>query len=138
MHSLLWELYELNLCYELYALNQAIVPHLWTASDEAKMAHQTLLYSIFPGESRLVMWLEPLPQDTCDLGLGGSNIKVALPFFNCFHELLSAWPEAPSCLQSPAGLDGQANKSVWNVFYVCCAFYLQTSFDFLGRQPSFP
>ncbi|KAI6010247.1 hypothetical protein BKA83DRAFT_4503680 [Pisolithus microcarpus] len=34
IHSILWELYELNFCYELYALDEVIIPHLWT-TDEA-------------------------------------------------------------------------------------------------------
>ncbi|KAI5989943.1 hypothetical protein EDD15DRAFT_2170967, partial [Pisolithus albus] len=46
--SILWELYELNFHYELYALDEVIVPHLWT-TDEARVARQGLLYSIFPG-----------------------------------------------------------------------------------------
>ncbi|KAI6023441.1 hypothetical protein EDC04DRAFT_2500208, partial [Pisolithus marmoratus] len=49
MQSLLWELYELNFCYELYVLNQALVPDHWTTSDEVWLACQTLLHSVFPG-----------------------------------------------------------------------------------------
>ena len=60
MHSLLWELYELSFHYELYALDRVIVGHLWS-TDEAWLNCQTCLYSIFPGESGLLMWLEPLP-----------------------------------------------------------------------------
>ena len=33
MRSLLWELYELNFCHKLYALDRALVLHLW-ASDQ--------------------------------------------------------------------------------------------------------
>ena len=65
MRSLLWELYELNFRYELYALDRFIVLHLWTTSDEAQTSCQTLIYSIFPGESGLVMWSEPLPHAGC-------------------------------------------------------------------------
>ncbi|KAI6115542.1 hypothetical protein EV401DRAFT_2097938, partial [Pisolithus croceorrhizus] len=51
MQSLLWELYELNFCYELYMFNQALVPDHWTVSDsdEEQLTCQSLLYDIFPG-----------------------------------------------------------------------------------------
>ena len=138
MRSLLWELYELNFCYELYALDRVIVPHLWAASDEAQIARQTLLYSIFPGESGLVMWSEPLPQDASDLGLCAADMSIALPFLNKFRELLAAWPEAPHRLQFPAELDDKGNTAVFELFTLAAQFYVQTAFDFLGRQPSLP
>ncbi|KAL4069522.1 hypothetical protein J3A83DRAFT_4189287 [Scleroderma citrinum] len=96
--SILWEPYELNFHYELYMLDCAIVPEHWTTSEA--WTQQTLLHSIFPG-----------------------SMEVALPYVNNFCELLSAWPGAPSHLQSSAKMDGQDNT---------CQFYLQTAFDFLG------
>ncbi|KAI6160122.1 hypothetical protein EDD17DRAFT_1485465 [Pisolithus thermaeus] len=62
MQSLLWELYELNFSYELYALDQALVPNRWTASDsdEEWLTCQSLLYDIFPGACGLVVWSESL------------------------------------------------------------------------------
>ncbi|KAL4061835.1 hypothetical protein J3A83DRAFT_4196225 [Scleroderma citrinum] len=131
MQSLLWELYELNFCYEFYALDQAIIPHLWTSSDKAQIAHQILLYSIFPGVSGLVMWLEPLPQDGHGLGLCAMDMSIALPFLNNFHELLSTWPGAPPHLQLPAKLDGRENMAVHKLFVLAAQFYVQTAFDFL-------
>ncbi|KAL4063385.1 hypothetical protein V8B97DRAFT_1876851, partial [Scleroderma yunnanense] len=131
IHSLLWELYELNFCYELYPLDQAIIPHLWTSSDKAQIAHQILLYSIFPGVSGLVMWLEPLPQDGHGLGLCAMDMSIALPFLNNFHELLSTWPGAPPHLQLPAKLDGRENMAVHKLFVLAAQFYVQTAFDFL-------
>ena len=119
MCSLLWELYELNFWYELYALDWFIVPHLWTTSDEAQMSHQTLIYSIFPGKSGLVtVWSEPLPQDVCELGLGASDMATVLPFFNTFRELLSAWPGAPNRLQFPAKLDGKGNTAAFDLVFL--------------------
>ncbi|KAL4079208.1 hypothetical protein J3A83DRAFT_4185294 [Scleroderma citrinum] len=46
IHSILWELYKLNFCYELYALNCTIVPEYWTTSEACTW--QTLLHSVFP------------------------------------------------------------------------------------------
>ena len=138
MRSLLWELYELNFRYELYALDRFIVLHLWTTSDEAQTSCQTLIYSIFPGESGLVMWSEPLPQDVCELGFGASDMATALPFFNSFRELLSAWPGVPDHLQFPAELDGKGNMAAFDLVFLAIQFYVQTAFDFLGQQPSLP
>ncbi|KAL4064980.1 hypothetical protein V8B97DRAFT_2025877 [Scleroderma yunnanense] len=119
--SILWEPYELNFHYELYMLDCAIVPEHWTTSEA--WTQQTLLHSIFPGRYGLRMWSEPLPQELHDLGMCTHSMEVALPYVNNFCELLSAWPGAPSHLQSSAKMDGQDNT---------CQFYLQTAFDFLG------
>ncbi|KIK13792.1 hypothetical protein PISMIDRAFT_75437, partial [Pisolithus microcarpus 441] len=137
MRSLLWELYELIFHYELLALDRVLAAHLWT-SDESRITRQTLLYSIFPGESGLVMWSEPLPQGPQQLGLCASNMQVALPFLNNFRELLSAWPGAPPRLHTPAELDGQGNALVYKYFSLACQFYVQTAFIYLGHQPSLP
>jgi len=126
MCSLLWELYELNFHYELYALDRVIVPHLWATSDEAQIARQMLLYSIFPGESGLVMWSEPLLQDVSDLGLCAADMSIVLPFLNKFHELLAVWPEAPHRLQFPAELDDKGNTAVFELFTLAARFYIQT------------
>lgn len=137
MCSLLWELYELNFRYELLALDQAVVPHFWT-TDETRLTRQTLLYSIFPGESGLLMWLAHLPQESCELGMCANSMKIALPYVNNFRQLLSAWPRAPPRLQSPTKLDDQGNNECFAVFLTACQFYVQTAFDFLGQQPYLP
>ncbi|KAL4066233.1 hypothetical protein V8B97DRAFT_2025524 [Scleroderma yunnanense] len=111
---------------------RAIIPHLWTSSDKAQIAHQILLYNIFSGVSGVVMWLEPLPQDGHKLGLCAVDMSPALSFLNNFHELLSAWPGAPPHLQLPAKLDGRENMAVYKLFVLTAQFYVQTTFDFLG------
>lgn len=136
VRSILWELYELNFRYELYALDHTIVPECWTTSEVR--TRQTLLHSIFPGGSGLGMQSEPLPQEPCELGMCTRSMEVALPYVNNFRELLSAWPGAPSCLRSSAKMDGQSNSKCYELFLTACQFYLQTAFDFLGRQPSLP
>ncbi|KIN96720.1 hypothetical protein M404DRAFT_162371 [Pisolithus tinctorius Marx 270] len=130
MHSLLWELYELNFCFELYVLNCVLATSLWTSSDEAQLTRCES--NIFPRESGLVMWSEPLLQDSSQMGMCSSNMQVMLPYLNSFHELLSTWPGAPSHLQSPAELDGEGNARVYEVFICAAEFYMQTVFDFLG------
>ncbi|KAI6142446.1 hypothetical protein BKA82DRAFT_149196 [Pisolithus tinctorius] len=138
IRSLLWELYELNFRYELYVLDQAFVPNLWTSSDEMQLTRQTLLYSIIPGESSLVMWSESLPQDSCELGLCATDVLTTLPYINKFCHLLSAWPGAPAHLQYPVKMKDQDNKEVYAVFSLACRFYVQTAFDFHRQQPSLP
>ncbi|KAI6137944.1 hypothetical protein BKA82DRAFT_30339 [Pisolithus tinctorius] len=138
IQSLLWELYELNFCYELYVLDQALIPNPWTSSDEMWLTHQTLLYSIFPGESSLVMWSESLPQDSHKLGLCATDVLTALPYINKFCHLLSMWPGAPAHLQYLVKMKDQDDREVYVVFSLACRFYVQTAFDFLGQQPSLP
>jgi len=135
---MLWELYELNFRYELYALDQVLAAHLWTTSDGVPPTHQALLYSIFPGDSGLRMMSEPLPQEPHELGLCAEQAKIALPYVNNFCKLLSAWPGAPSRLRSLVELDVRDNTMAYEIFHLACEFYLQTAFDFLGRQPSIP
>ncbi|KIM56398.1 hypothetical protein SCLCIDRAFT_132687, partial [Scleroderma citrinum Foug A] len=87
--SILWELYELSFQYKLYVLDWAIVGHLWS-TDEVQLNHQTLLHSIFPGESGLLMWSEPLLQEPHELGMCTASMEITLPYVNNFHELLLA------------------------------------------------
>ncbi|KAI6095214.1 hypothetical protein F5141DRAFT_1013662, partial [Pisolithus sp. B1] len=140
MWSLLWELYELNFHYELYALDWALVPNRWTASDsnEEWLTHQSLLYDIFPGTCGLVMWLESLPCHLHELGLCATDVLTSLPYISKFCQLLSVWPGAPACLQSPVELKGRDDTEVYKAFSLACHFYVQTAFDFLGWQPSLP
>ncbi|KAI6151392.1 hypothetical protein EDD17DRAFT_1423780, partial [Pisolithus thermaeus] len=138
MRSLLWELYELNFHYELYVLDQALVPDCWTTSNEEQITCQTLLYGIFPGESGLVMWSESLPCHSCELGLCATDMPNSLPYISKFCQLMSVWPGAPACLQSPVELKGQDDMEVYSVFSLACHFYVQTAFDLLGQQPSLP
>ena len=127
MRSLLWELYELNFRHELYALDRVLVPNLWTASDQASLAHQALFYSIFPGST----WSEPdLPEESSK---AGSTINM-----NNFRELLSVWPGAPHRLRFPAELDSRGDTAEWDLFLSAAQFYIQTAFDHFGRQPSLP
>ncbi|KAI6147067.1 hypothetical protein BKA82DRAFT_4015203 [Pisolithus tinctorius] len=123
---------------QLYTLDRALVPNLWTSSDEMQLTCQTLLYSIFPGESGLVMWSESLPQDSCELGLCATDVLTALPYINKFCHLLSAWPGAPAHLQYLVEMKDQDDKEVYAVFSLVCGFYVQTAFNFLRRQPSLP
>ncbi|KAI5996807.1 hypothetical protein EDC04DRAFT_2585246 [Pisolithus marmoratus] len=134
MQSLLWELYELNFCYELYVLDQALIPNHWTASDEVQLACWTLLHSVFPGESGLVMWSESLPCHPHELGLCATDAPTSLPYINRFCQLLSEQPGAPAHLQSPVELKlkGWDDTEVYNVYSLACHFYVQTAFDFLG------
>ncbi|KAI5989930.1 hypothetical protein EDD15DRAFT_2370228 [Pisolithus albus] len=137
MRSLLWELYELNFRYELLALDRVLAANLWS-SDESRIGRQTLLYSIFPGESGLVMWSESLPQEVQQLGMCAPDVKVSLPYFNNFCELLSTWPGAPTRLRTPTELDGRGNSLAYEHIFIACQFYVQTAYDYLGRQPSLP
>ncbi|KAI6160560.1 hypothetical protein EDD17DRAFT_1484013 [Pisolithus thermaeus] len=138
MRSLLWELYELNFRYELYALDRALVPDCWTTSNEERITRQTLLYGILPGESGLVMWSESLPRYSRELGLCATDVPNSLPYISKFCQLMSVWPGAPARLQSPVELKGQDDTEVYSVFSLACHFYVQTAFDFLGQQPSLP
>ncbi|KIO07662.1 hypothetical protein M404DRAFT_135419, partial [Pisolithus tinctorius Marx 270] len=122
--SPLWELYELNSHYELYVLDWALIPNLWTSSDEMQLTHQTLLYSIFPGESGLMMWSESLLQDSCELGLCATNVPTALLYINKFCHLLSMWPGVPAHLQYPVEMKDQDNKEVYAAFSLVCRFYM--------------
>ncbi|KAI6027283.1 hypothetical protein PISMIDRAFT_120508 [Pisolithus microcarpus 441] len=137
MHSLLWELYELNFHYELLTLDWVLAANLWS-SDESQIGRQTLLYSILPGKSGLVMWSESLPQEVQQLGMCAPDIEVSLPYFNNFCELLSTWPGAPTHLQTPTELDGQGNSLVYEHIFITCQFYVQTTYNYLGHQPSLP
>ena len=72
------------------------------------------------------------------MGMCTSNMATVLPFVNQFRDMLSVWPGAPDRLKFPVELDDQANTAVYNTFLLAAQFYVQTAFDYLGRQPSLP
>ncbi|KAF8420261.1 hypothetical protein L210DRAFT_3654913 [Boletus edulis BED1] len=76
VRALLWELYEIGFRYELRALDQAMVPHLWT---NHRIERVSLLYCVFPGTAGLVMWSEPLPKKSGDLGLTDTFVDNKKP-----------------------------------------------------------
>ena len=138
IRSILWELYELNFHYELSALDQVLATHLWATSDGAPSTRQALLYDIFSSDSGLRMTSGPLPQQPHELGICAVAAEIALPYLNNFCKLLSAWPGAPTRLGSPVELDGVHNTMAYDTYILACQFYLQTAFEFFGRQPSIP
>ena len=90
IRAILWEMYKISFRYELRALDQVMVPHLWANHWDERVS---LLYCVFPGSAGLVMWKEPLPTKPGDLGLTDSftdNVRVLCSL--CF--LLAAWPDA--------------------------------------------
>ncbi|KIJ07374.1 hypothetical protein PAXINDRAFT_19429 [Paxillus involutus ATCC 200175] len=129
IRCILWEIYELGFRYELLDLDRAMVPGLWT---EAPAERTELLYSIFPGESGLVMWQEDMP--TTEQGMWASP-ATAYPFLESWRKLLSAWPEAPSRLCSPIVQESFSSVVQSEILSSACMFYVQTFFDLFGRPP---
>lgn len=138
VRAILWELYKIGFRYELCALDRAVVPHLW---DNQRRAHLSLLECVFLATSGLLMWSEPLPSKSGDLGfsdLFADNMTVLRSFCN----LISAWPSAdPSFSSFPVTM--QSNKNIWHVsahevLSRACLFYVQTFFDHFGRPPLVP
>ncbi|KIJ08168.1 hypothetical protein PAXINDRAFT_18677 [Paxillus involutus ATCC 200175] len=129
IRCILWEIYELGFRYELLDLDRAMVPGLWT---EAPTERTELLYSIFPGESGLVMWQEDMP--TTEQGMWASP-ATAYPFLESWRKLLSAWPEAPSRLCSPIVQESFSSVVQSEILSSACMFYVQTFFDLFGRPP---
>ena len=138
IRAILWELYEIRFRYELCALDQVVVPHLW---DNHSRVRPSLLECVFPATSGLLMWSEPLPLKSGDLGFSDSfanNMRVLQSF--CL--LISAWPGAdPTFSSFPVAM--QSDKNTWHVSAHevssrACLFYVQTFFDHFGRPPLVP
>ena len=140
IRAILWETYEIGFRYELRALDQVMVSHLWANHRDKRVS---LLYCVFPGSAGLVMWKEPLPTKPGDLGLTDSftdNMRVLRSL--CF--LLAAWPDAHPSFSAFASLvsvpkepkDRQAEA--YGVMSRATFFYVQTFFDHFGRPPLLP
>lgn len=132
---ILWELYELNFRYELYALDRVMAPNLWA---ESFVERRALLYSIFPGDSGLLMWDDALPKEPSQLGLGASQCIDIRPFLDNFRQLLSVWRDAPSRLAEPLVDVDPDNQVSFLTMRSACDFYVQTFFDHFGRPPVVP
>ncbi|KAF9230549.1 hypothetical protein BU15DRAFT_83492 [Melanogaster broomeanus] len=132
--QILWELYELNFRYELYALDRVMAPELWASCFTERRA---LLHSIFPGDSGLLMWDDTLPKPSSDMGLCSATWIDARPSVDKFRELLSVWCDAPSRLSAPLG-DLPDNQAAHLTMQSASDFYVQTFFDHFGRPPVVP
>ncbi|KAF8123522.1 hypothetical protein EV363DRAFT_1179741, partial [Boletus edulis] len=140
VRALLWELYEIGFRYELRALDQAMVPHLWT---NHRIERVSLLYCVFPGTAGLVMWSEPLPKKSGDLGLTDTFVDNKKPeVLRSFCLLLTAWPDAhPSFHEFATAVrlhKDRKDTEVYEVMSQACFFYVQTFFDHFGRPPLLP
>ncbi|KIJ10619.1 hypothetical protein PAXINDRAFT_16389 [Paxillus involutus ATCC 200175] len=135
--QILWELYELNFRYELYALDRVMAMELWASSFTERCA---LLHSIFPGDSGLLMWDDSLPKQDSDVGLGAGSWKELHPWVDKFQELLSVWCDAPSRLSSLLGdpVADHDNQVAHLTMQSATNFYVQTFFDHFGKPPVVP
>ncbi|KAF9231218.1 hypothetical protein BU15DRAFT_82677 [Melanogaster broomeanus] len=135
--QILWELYELNFRYELYALDRVMAPELWASCFTECRA---LLHSIFLGDSGLLMWDDTLPKQSSGLGLWSTAWTDARPSVDKFWELLSVWRDAPSRLSAPLGdlVADPNNQAAHLTMQSAGDFYVQTFFDHFGRLPIVP
>ncbi|KIJ21118.1 hypothetical protein PAXINDRAFT_6892 [Paxillus involutus ATCC 200175] len=134
---ILWELYELNFRYELYALDHIMATELWVSSFTE---HRALLHSIFPSDSGLLLWDDSLPKQDSNLGLGAGSWKELHPWVDKFRELLSVWRDAPSRLSLLLGnpVADRDNQAAHLTMQSATNFYVQTFFDHFGRPPVIP
>ena len=138
IQAILWEIYEIGFRYELCALDQVLVPHLWA---NYRVERKSLLYCVFPGTAGLVMWKEPLPTKPGDLGFTDTftnNTQV----LRSFCMLLAAWPDAHPSFSAFASAVSVAKDrkeaEAYEVMSRACLFYVQTFFDYFGRPPLLP
>ncbi|KAF9224594.1 hypothetical protein BS17DRAFT_766582 [Gyrodon lividus] len=81
MQGILWKLHELSFWYKVYALNHVMAAPQWAESFVECWA---LVYSIFPGDSGLVMWNYALPTQSSQLGLSAFHFHNMTPHLNKF------------------------------------------------------
>ena len=135
IQAILWEIFEVGWRYELYALDQALNPQLWTKHQTERV---NLFHAIFLGSAGFVLWTEPLPKAAGDLGLMDSwadNEQVLRHF--CF--LLASWPNAHLSFSCLPRFDPESKQAqAYEVMSRACTFYVQTFFDHFGRPPLLP
>lgn len=138
IRAILWEMYEVGFRYELCALDKVMVPHLWANHRTERLS---LLYCVFPGSAGLVMWMEPLPKKSGDLGLTDS-FPANAQLLRSFCLLLAAWPDAHPSFSAfaTAVSDPKVGKDVetYEVMSRVSLFYVQTFFEHFGRPPLLP
>ncbi|KAG1781379.1 hypothetical protein EV702DRAFT_962911, partial [Suillus placidus] len=131
--QIVYEICEQSFRYELLDLDE----HLGCDArkdKEARKERMELLHSIFPSKS-LKVWDRDLPQQND--GLNAPSFDAALPYFESFRKVLSAWEHFPESLKQP--FDATRHEhNIWKGMKECCLFYVQSYFDNTGRPPVVP
>ncbi|KAG1844543.1 hypothetical protein DFJ58DRAFT_844036 [Suillus subalutaceus] len=131
--QIVYEICEQSFRYELLDLDE----HLGRDArkdKEARKERMELLRSIFPSKS-LKVWNRDLPQEND--GLNAPSFDAALPYFESFRKVLSAWEHFPESLKQPFDATGREHN-IWKGMKECCLFYVQSYFDNTGRPPVVP
>ncbi|KAG1846463.1 hypothetical protein F4604DRAFT_1595019 [Suillus subluteus] len=131
--QIVYEICEQSFRYELLDLDE----HLGCDAHkdkEARKERAELLRSIFPSKL-LKVWNRDLPQQND--GLNAPSFDAALPYFESFRKVLSAWEHFPESLKQPFDATGREHD-IWKGMKECCLFYVQSYFDNTGRPPIIP
>ncbi|KAG1836059.1 hypothetical protein DFJ58DRAFT_735271 [Suillus subalutaceus] len=122
--QIVYEICEQSFRYELLDLDE----HLGRDArkdKEARKERMELLRSIF---------LEVVEKND---GLNAPSFDAALPYFESFRKVLSAWEHFPESLKQPFDATGREHN-IWKGMKECCLFYVQSYFDNTGRPPVVP
>ncbi|PBK62006.1 hypothetical protein ARMSODRAFT_1062043 [Armillaria solidipes] len=138
--QLVWELCELNFCYELLALDNRVaqepatplaVSATTSAINDFTSDRQNAVLAIFPGGS-----LIPSAGEGLDDGFGGEWTRRRERLRN-LRELMRGWV-VPLPLACHGLLGMMESEGTAKVEKALAAHYVQTFFDFFGRPPVVP
>ena len=140
--EILWELAELNFCFEFMALDWKA--HIPPAIPENRISRDDLLLQCFPGKiggSILVARREFAHQ-----GLAASSWRDRAPFIMAVKDIMRTWPGFDKVKEGCSGVDLDRNQDVEcyseseiDAMEVAVAtFYTQTFYNFFGRAATIP
>lgn len=133
--EILWDLFEHNFCFELLALDRALVPDQWASMKF--LDRDALLRTVFfdcdeqPGGAYVV---ERLPLYNC--GLAADDWLARRLFVDNLRVIMLLWPNATHSL--PCGpLEYDENEFLRQEQSIA-AFYCQSFFNVFGRAAIVP
>lgn len=137
VRCILWEIFELSFAFELRALDQVLLPHIWKNHSRDRSAHLDGLYPTVAGKR---LWEQDVPRRWGNLGLTDA-VEDNRDFLMRWCLLLSTWPDSPPALGGRPKVGAtaqeiQAHES--DLMARACFFYVQTFFAQFGRPPIVP
>ena len=131
-HEVLWELFEVNFRFELFALDKRA-----STLKLGVPARLTRIVKCFPDGDMIP---PTIPSD--NEGLVATSWKDRAPFTAVLMEILRYWPHSPSMLHSLSRgeLKGEFELECWFLCLedIASKFYCQTFWNYFGRAPILP
>lgn len=138
VREIIWELAEMNWCYELLALDKLAAPQLWL-DDVSAGQRITDILLVFSPSSSFVLTHAPFPTE--NTGIVADSPSDRLLAMRALHHIMLSWRECPHDVRHDASSDPRIPHD--DLYYrtvdaKTMGFYCQTFYEYFRRAPIIP